>query len=287
MSTLFWIESGACSGESMAILGTEGVGHDGSNLPAFLATAQVELLWHPSLSQETPRQLARTIQHILGGEVELTLLCVEGSIIHGPQGTGMMDTFEGLPKRDLIRDLCGRAEFVMAMGTCAAFGGIPAAPPNPSESGGLQFDQQRPGGLLGPHWRSRGGLPVINLSGCPVDAATMIHTMNWVLSGQPLELDRLHRPFSVGPCLMDAVQRKCGTGDKVGYGCYGCYAPQFPMSRRLFRQVEFTVAEKPFDPDDRLTFTGYGSRRLAAAIGGPVPAGGTLAEALLEEDALL
>src|SRR5262245_40839344 len=177
MPTLLWMECGACSGESMAILGAEGPGREGDDLPDFLESCHVQLLWHPSLSLESPREVERLIGRIVSGEQELTLLCVEGSIIHGPDGTGMFDTFCGRPKRDIIADLCDRADFVLAMGTCAAFGGIPAAPPNPTESSGLQFSNDRPGGLLGPHWRSRAGYPVLNLSGCPVNAATMITTM--------------------------------------------------------------------------------------------------------------
>ena len=65
------------------------------------------------------------IERILAGEQEPTLLCVEGSIIHGPHGTGMFDTFAGKPKRDIIRGLCDTADSVLAMGTCAAFDGSP------------------------------------------------------------------------------------------------------------------------------------------------------------------
>jgi uptake hydrogenase small subunit len=65
------------------------------------------------------------IKRIFAGEQELTLLCIEGSIIHGPHGTGMFDTFAGKPKRDIIRALCDTANYVLAMGTCAAFDGLP------------------------------------------------------------------------------------------------------------------------------------------------------------------
>src|SRR5262249_31009056 len=151
------------------------------NLPEFLESYGVQLLWHPSVSPESPREVKRLIGRICAGEQELTLLCVEGSIIHGPDGTGMFDTFCGRPKRDIIAELCDRADYVLAMGTCAAFGGIPAASPNPTDSSGLQFRNDRPGGLVGPAWRSRAGSPVVNLAGCPVDAATMIHTMGGIL----------------------------------------------------------------------------------------------------------
>jgi len=155
--TLLWIECGACSAESMAVLGAEGRGKGGDTLPAFLEDYGVRLLWHPSLSLESPQQAAALMSRIVAGEQHLTLLCVEGSIIHGPNGSGQFDTFECRPKRDLVAELCQHADFVLAMGSCAAFGGIPAAPPAPSESTGLQYTNSQRGGLLGPDWVSHGG----------------------------------------------------------------------------------------------------------------------------------
>ena len=233
--TLLWIECGACSGESMAILGAEGRGKRGDTLPGFLEDHGVQLLWHPSLSLESPKQAAALMSRVVTGEQHLSLLCVEGSIIHGPHGSGRYDTFEGRPKRDLIAELCECADYVLAMGSCASFGGIPAAPPNPSESTGLQFTRGEPGGLLDPEWRSRRGMPVINLSACPVDAATMIETMASLLDGRGLELDHVGRPTTMKPCLSDPLERRCRTADKVGYACYGCIGPKFPLSKRLFR----------------------------------------------------
>jgi Ni,Fe-hydrogenase I small subunit len=52
--TLLWIECGACSGESMAILGAGGAGEAADTLPDFLDRRGVRLLWHPSLSPESP-----------------------------------------------------------------------------------------------------------------------------------------------------------------------------------------------------------------------------------------
>ena len=190
--TLLWMACGACSGESMAILGAEGRGKRGDTLPGFLDEHDVRLLWHPSLSLESPRQAAALIERIVAGEQRLTLLCVEGSIIHGPNGSGRFDIFEGRPKRDVVAELCERAEYVLAMGSCAAYGGIPAAAPNPSESTGLQYTNREPGGLLTREWRSRAGMPVVNLSACPVDATTMIETMGSLLEGR-------ERVETVGP----------------------------------------------------------------------------------------
>jgi Ni,Fe-hydrogenase I small subunit len=131
--TLLWIESGGCSGESMGILGLDGPSVRGDyNLAQFVENEDVRLLWHPSLSLESPMQLLSIVDSIVCGREELTLFCVEGSVINGPHGTGMYDSIPGKPKRDLIAALCDGAEYVLAMGTCAAFGGIPAAPPNPT-----------------------------------------------------------------------------------------------------------------------------------------------------------
>jgi hydrogenase small subunit len=241
------MECGSCSGESMAILGAEGPGKEGNNLLEFLEQNLVELLWHPSISSESPKEAAGIIERVLSGDQHLTLLCVEGSIINGPDGTGMFDTLGGKPKRDVVRALCDKADYVFAMGTCASFGGIPAAPPNPTESSGLQFTNEQPGGLLAQEWRSRAGMPVLNLAGCPVDATTMINTLGWVLRGMPIELDGNNRPFTVTPCLSTISQKKCGTAEKAGYSCYGCIGARFPTTRPLFRLAERPEKKRPSD----------------------------------------
>jgi len=255
--TLLWLGAGACSGETMAILGAEGHGQQGVTLPSFLENNKIQLLWHPSLSLESPQEFFRIVERIEKGEQPLTFLCVEGSIIHGPNNTGLMDTMDGIPKRDLIRRLCHYAAAVFAMGTCACYGGIPAAPPNPSESSGLQFTLSLPGGLLGADWRSRAGLPVINVSGCAVGASTMISTLQWILDGRPLELDRFNRPLSIAPCLSDHFEKKCQTAQKVGYRCYGCTLPRFPVNTALFHREEMPGSEKPINPEDLRTFINY------------------------------
>ena len=152
-----------------------------------------------------------------------------------PNGTGLFDTFEGRPKRDIVAELCERADYVLAMGSCASFGGIPAAPPNPSESTGLQYTNSRQGGLLEPEWRSRAGMPVINLSACPTDATTMIETMTAIIEGRELELDRVGRPAQQKPCLSEPTEKRCRTAGKVGYACYGCIGPKFPLPKALFK----------------------------------------------------
>jgi hypothetical protein len=37
------------------------------------------------------------------------------------------------------------------------------------------------------------------------------------------------------PCLSDPGEKRCRTVDKVGYACYGCIGPKFPLPKALFK----------------------------------------------------
>jgi Ni,Fe-hydrogenase I small subunit len=60
--------------------------------------------------------LAPIVDRVLNRALPLTLLCVEGAIATGPDGTGLFDTVDGKPKRDLVYELCSVADYVLALG---------------------------------------------------------------------------------------------------------------------------------------------------------------------------
>ena len=66
MATLLWLACGACSGESMTILGVDGVGKTGDTLLDFLEQYHVQLLWHPSLSLESSQE-QENVYHLCKG----------------------------------------------------------------------------------------------------------------------------------------------------------------------------------------------------------------------------
>ncbi len=146
--------------------------------------------------------------------------------------------FAGRPKRDIIAALCDKADYVLAMGTCAAFGGIPAAPPNPTESSGLQFTQRPAGGLFGAGVALARWNPVLNLAGCPVDAATMIETMRWSLTADRSSWTGTGPP-PLRPLPLGAVAKKEMRHGRRGWGipATAASAPSSRRPRRLFRQV--------------------------------------------------
>lgn len=218
--TLLWIGCGGCSGETQAILGVEG---QVSDLLDLLDVDGLRLLWHPSLSEH---ELWSVYHDIMADREPLTVLCIEGSIALADDG--MFDMAGDIGKYRIVRALCDRADYVIAMGVCAAFGGWQAQSPNPSGAVGLQFTLDAPGGLLPPEWRSRAGLPVVGLTGCPVPADAQVEAIRWVLKNAPGGLGRHGMPPMVRPCLPSTAYRGCGVPRKLGLRCLGCTGPKFP-----------------------------------------------------------
>jgi Ni,Fe-hydrogenase I small subunit len=190
---LLWLQSGGCGGCTLSLLCAES-----PDLLLGLRSAGIELLWHPSLSERGGADLLGLLERILDGRLQLDLFCLEGSVIQGPDGSGLFHRMAGSerPMRDWIADLAAVAGQVLAVGSCAAFGGITAGGGNPSEACGLQYDGERPGGLLGAGFRGREGLPVINVAGCPTHPNWVLETLYQVARGELMarELDDLNRP---------------------------------------------------------------------------------------------
>ncbi|MCI1191881.1 HupU protein [Calidifontimicrobium sp. SYSU G02091] len=190
---VLWLQSGGCGGCSMSLLCA-----DTADFPAMLKAGGIDLLWHPSLSLASGRELITLLEDCRGGRQQLDVLCVEGSLLRGPHGTGRFHLLAGtgVPMIQWVRDLAAVATHVVAVGSCAAWGGITATGPNVTEACGLQYDGDRPGGLLGANFTARGGLPVINVAGCPTHPGWVVDTLMALaanLFGAD-DLDPLHRP---------------------------------------------------------------------------------------------
>lgn len=138
------------------------------------------------------------IGRILGAEVRLDALCIEGSLLRGPGGSGRFHLLSGTdrPMTEWVSDLAARARYTLAIGSCAAFGGVTAAGSNPTDACGLQYSGDQVGGLLGEGYRSLEGLPVINVAGCPTHPDWVLDTLAILaLNGfTAADLDPLRRP---------------------------------------------------------------------------------------------
>jgi len=120
------------------------------------------------------------------------------------------------PFKDIVKELAEVAQLTVAVGTCAAFGGIPAAPPNPPDAPGLQVHKRMKGGLLGADYRAASGLPVVNIPGCPAHPDWILHTLAAVVlgTGDSIQLAEYQRPrefYSV------ATHEGCSRNDYFDY----------------------------------------------------------------------
>ncbi|MCX8144870.1 MAG: HupU protein [Azovibrio sp.] len=190
---ILWLQSGGCGGCSQSLLC-----HD-TPLPAALAGAGLEFLWHPSLSPQGGGEALALLEDAARGAAAFDILCVEGALLRGPAGSGRFHILagSGKPMTDWVCRLAARARWVLAVGSCTAYGGLSAATPgNPLEATGLQYEGNTPGGLLERDFRSGAGLPVINIAGCPVHPGWVMDTLAALALGELAAnaLDSLGRP---------------------------------------------------------------------------------------------
>ena len=192
---LLWLQSGGCGGCTLSLIGAEG-----PDLLTTFAASGIEVLWHPSLSVETGRSAIALMEKAIFGEIPLDILCLEGSVMRGPNGTGRFHMMAGTdpPGMDWISDLAAVAGHVVAVGSCVAFGGITAAGANHVEACGLAYDGTEPGGLLGYGFLAKSGLPVINVAGCPIHPDWLTETLHQIAAGNfdRSNVDEWERPVS-------------------------------------------------------------------------------------------
>lgn len=190
---VLWLQSAGCGGCTMSLLCAEG-----PHVFDLLEGAGIEFLWHPALSEETGAAVRRILEKVEGGEMPLDVLCIEGSIVTGPKGTGRFHMLSGTGRSmlDWVQNLAQKAQHVVAVGTCAAYGGITSAGGNPASAIGVQYDGHHGGGALRADFRSRSGLPVINVAGCPTHPDWVTETLMLLASGSlgAADLDSLARP---------------------------------------------------------------------------------------------
>jgi len=121
------------------------------------------------------------------------LLVVDGSI---PTGNPGYSTIAGISNLDMLMDTAKGAAAIIAVGTCATYGGIPHADPNPTGA-------QSVGDLITDK-------PIINVPGCPPIPVVITGVLTHFLTfGTLPELDHIGRPKTFyGQSIHDRCYRR-------------------------------------------------------------------------------
>lgn len=191
MANVLWLQGGACSGNTMSFLCAEE-----PTVTDLVTDFGINILWHPSIGIQMGEQVGDLMRDCISGKTPLDIFVFEGSVVQGPDKSGTMNIFAERPMQDWVRELAGAAAFVVAVGDCACWGGLPATAPNPTDSTGFQFHKAKKGGFLGPNFTSKSGLPVINIPGCPAHPDWISQVLVAVATGRAkdLLLDTKQRP---------------------------------------------------------------------------------------------
>lgn len=299
--TLYWIHGGGCGGDTWSLLNA-----DTPDIIELFNAFDIDLLWHQSLSRMPSDDWQALNQKILSGEQTLDILCVEGSVINGPAGSGRFDTVMDQPKKELIAGLARQACYVMAVGTCASFGGLGVD--SAIQASGLQFTQWEIGGLLGGDFQSMAGYPVINLPGCPCHCDVVVGSLSTLAVDGDLNLGHYntpvdwygimvhqgctrneyheyrieekkfgekgclffymgcHGPLVTGPCNK-ALWNRRSSKTRVGVPCFGCTRPDFPQQYPFFETRN--IEGIPIELPDGVSRAHYMAYKGMAAAAAP------------------
>jgi hydrogenase small subunit len=186
--SLVWLEFQDCAGNSESALRA---GH-----PSF-ADIVLELLswnYHEIVMAPSGKAAEKSLHDTVTMERGHYIAVVEGSIPLADNG--VYCTIGGRSAIDIAQEVCSNAYATIAVGTCAAFGGIPAAA----------------GGITGAVGVSQAipGLRLINLSACPMNGANLAATLVHYLTFKELPAtDNLGRPlFAHGDRIHDDCPRR-------------------------------------------------------------------------------
>lgn len=197
---VLWMTGGlSCDGDTVSMTAATNPSLEDLLTGAIPGTPGV-VIYNPVLAFETGDDFMRAFHDAAAGKLDPFVLVLEGSVpneeINGDghwSGFGVdAGTGQPITTTTWIDRLAPRAAAVLAIGTCAAYGGVPAMRNNPTGAMGLRD-------YLGWDWTSRAGIPIINLPGCPVQPDNATETLLALLlsladMAPPIDLDEQGRP---------------------------------------------------------------------------------------------
>jgi hydrogenase small subunit len=179
--TVLWLQGAACTGCSVSFLNRISPSAPATAADVLMQT--VNLAYHPTLmgaSGELAVAQARRA-YDAGGYI----LCVEGGVPTAFGGnTCLAWTVQGQDTtfQQAVMDYSARAAQVISIGTCASFGGVAAAAPNPTGVKGVGAVTLK---------------NTLNISGCPPHPDWIVWAIASLLTNSVGPLDCYNRPVAL------------------------------------------------------------------------------------------
>ncbi len=165
---VLWIQGQGCTGCSVSLLDTA------NPTIADVLLKVISLEFHPTVMACEGQQSIEHMRSIAKAQKGKYFVVVEGAIPVAADGKYCVvgETHEGgkhheIMMTDLVKELAPGAAAMLAVGTCASFGGIPAAKGSKTEAMGVSAFLKK----------NNIATPVVNISGCPPQPDWIVGTV--------------------------------------------------------------------------------------------------------------
>lgn len=224
---LIWMTTGlGCDGESVAITSATNPTLE-EILSGIIPGSPKAHLHNPVLATEVGEDFMKFWREAAEGHLDPFVLIIEGSIPNEEikeEGFWAAMGSEGafgqpITTNEWVDKLAPKAAAVVAIGTCAAYGGIPAMKGNPTGAMGVMD-------YLGWDWKSKEGIPIVSIPGCPSQPDNMTETLLHIIlqiggMSPMIPLDEAHRPAWL---FNNTVHENCG---RAGFFEEGDFAKDY------------------------------------------------------------
>jgi hydrogenase small subunit len=230
---VYWLAGMSCDGCTISVAGATNPGIEGLLAGTVPAMPKV-ILHHPVLSVEAGSEFVTSFHEASQGRLGAPYVVVfEGSVpderiaertggyfcAMGVEAIPEGEASRPVPTATWLQRLAPGAAATIAIGTCATWGGIPAAEGNPTGAMSVMD-------FLGKDYRSAFGLPVINIPGCAPQGDNFTETVFAVLLflqglGPLPTFDELGRPAWL---FRDTVHQGC---TRAGFYEEGIFARRY------------------------------------------------------------
>ena len=186
---LIWLHMAECTGCSEAFIRSDAPTVDS------LIFDHISLEYHETLMAAAGWQAEENLEHAMKKYEGKYILLVEGGIPTAMNGMYLTLGAQAKTGLSLVQEASDKAAAIFSIGTCASFGGIQAAAPNPTGAKGVDKVVKQ---------------AVINVPGCPPSAANIVGTlMHFLLFGTLPALDKYSRPkWAYGHRIHDLCERR-------------------------------------------------------------------------------